>query len=260
MKNYFETKINHNQILFCLTNNPHIDEREMHSYHEILLYLKGDVELFTVNGHRKLKEPSLLIIPAESYHLLKTDNIPDFTRLKISFSVESTPLQEVMSKIRVIENFSESLKFICDKLYSVIMEDEKNSSFHAYATFLMLLSELDNIDESYENTEKNCITNSIAKYISDNLSGSLDIKTLSEVLHVSPSGITHMFKKEFGIPIHKYIMQKRLITAKRLVEKGAQLTEIYAKVGFTDYSSFYRAYTNYFGYAPSKDKARKNNN
>ena len=77
---------------------------------------------------------------------------------------------------------------------------------------------------------------------------------MAEQVHISASGITHRFKKEFGIPIHKYIMQKRLIYAKRLVEEGKQLTKIYSDVGFKDYSSFYKAYMNYFGYAPSRDK------
>lgn len=260
MKNYFENIITNNQISFCLTNKPFIDEREIHSYHEILLYLEGDVELFTVNGHRKLKEPSVLMIPAENFHFLKPDKTPYFTRLKISFPVnilENAPLQEIMSEIKVIDNLSGSLKLICDKLYRILKLNEKNSAFHAYAAFLMLISELDmyNIDEdSYNPVQENGVMNSIAEYISDNLSGNLDIKSLAEIMHISPSGITHMFKKEFGIPIHKYIMQKRLVYAKKLVEKGEQLSKIYTDVGFKDYSSFYKAYLNYFGYPPSKEK------
>lgn len=265
MNNYFENKTINNQISFCLTNKPCIDEREIHSYHEILLYLEGDVELFTVNGHCNLKQPSLLIIPAESYHFLKPGIVPAFTRLKISFPVniaENTPLKEIMGEMKVIDNFSDGLKFICDKLYGVLKENKKNSAFHAYSAFLMLVSELDmyDIDEdSYNNIRKKSVMNSVAEYISDNLSGNLDIKSIAEAMHISSSGITHMFKKEFGIPIHKYVVQKRLVYAKRLVERGEQLSEIYADAGFKDYSSFYKAYTNYFGCAPSKDKVRKDN-
>lgn len=263
MRNYFENKITNNQISFCLTNKPCINEREIHSYHEILLYVEGNVELFTVNGHRKLNEPSLLIIPAENYHFLKSDTPPGFTRLKISFptsSLENTPLQEMMDEIKIIDNFSGGLKLICDKLYHILKLNEKNSAFHAYAAFMMLVSELDMYDmdeDSYNPVQKNNTMNLVAEYIAKHLSGNLDIKTLAEVVHISPSGITHMFKKEFGIPIHKYIMQKRLVYAKRLIEQGEQLSKIYADAGFKDYSSFYKAYTNYFGCAPSKDKGKR---
>lgn len=260
MKTYFENIITKNRISFCLTDKANIDEREIHSYHEILLYLEGDVELFTINEHRTLKKPSLLIIPAETYHFLKSENA--FTRLKISFpaeTLENIPLSETMSKLKVIDTLDEELKLICDKLCNVLKMTGEKVEFYAYAAFLMLVSELD-IHHTYDGKENHIIENNpmnfIEEYISNNLSESLDIKTLAELVHISPSGITHMFKNKFGIPIHKYIMQKRLISAKRLVEKGKPLNMIYSDVGFKDYSSFYKAYINYFGYAPSKDKPK----
>lgn len=262
MKNYFENKLNYNQISFCLTNKTKIDEREIHSYHEILLYLEGDVELFTINGRHALKKPSLLIIPAENFHFLKSKNSLGFTRLKISFpagAFENTPLVEIMSEFKVVDVFSEEQKLIFNKLGEVLRESSKNAGFYAYSFFLTLVSEFDmhHKNNAKENHSiKTGPMNLIAEYISSNLSKSLDIKTLAEQVHISPSGITHRFKKEFGIPIHKYIMQKRLIYAKRLAENGEQLNKIYSDVGFKDYSSFYKAYTRYFGCSPSCDKGK----
>ena len=89
MKNYIENKITKNQISFCLTDKENIEEREIHSYHEILLYLEGDVELLTIEGRRTLKMPSLLIIPADTYHFFKPKNHLNFMRLKISFSANA---------------------------------------------------------------------------------------------------------------------------------------------------------------------------
>lgn len=262
MKNYIENKITKNQITFCLTDKENIEEREIHSYHEILLYLEGDVELFTMEGHRTLKIPSLLIIPAGTYHFFKPKSHPDFMRLKISFSAnvaENEILPEIMSELRIIENFNEEIKYICDKLVDVLKMNGENAEFHAYSAFLMLVSALDLCGisgEKEDKTNKKGPMNLIAEYISENLSESLDIKSLAETAHISPSGITHMFKKEFGIPIHKYIMQKRLVYAKRLINEGKQPTKIYADVGFKDYSTFYKAYINYFGYSPSKENEK----
>lgn len=47
----------------------------------------------------------------------------------------------------------------------------------------------------------------------------------------------HTYVKKFGIPIHKYIIQKKLIYAKRIVENGEQFCKIYPAAGFKDYSS-----------------------
>ena len=226
------------------------------------MYTEGDVELFTANGHRNLKKPSIIIIPAENYHFLKPKNSLSFTRLKISFpsgALKNTPLWEIMNGIKIVDRFNEEIKRICDRLFNVLKTSGKHAGFHAYSTFLMLISEIymhNMYEEKGSHIIENELMNSVSEYISCNLSKNLDIKSLAEIMHISTSGITHRFKKEFGIPIHKYIMQKRLIYAKRLAENGEQLSKIYSDVGFKDYSSFYKAYTRYFGCSPSCDKGK----
>ena len=264
MKSFFENKIAYNQISFCLTNKPTIDEREIHSYHEILLYFDGDAELFTTDGHRLLKKPSILVIPKETYHFLKPGSISCFTRLKISIhghAAADTPLKELLHRLEIFEPNSEEMQTVCDKLYAILKTNPKNAAFYAYATLMMLIAELDRC-ETRANREIPPAQNSpiagITEYISQNLHQNLDIKTLSKMLHISPSGVTHLFKKEYGIPMHRYILQKRLVHAKRLIKEGEPLTKIYADVGFRDYSSFYKAYVNYFGRTPSVDKQKAN--
>ncbi len=264
MKSFFENKIVYNQISFALTNKPTIDEREIHSYHEILLYFDGDVELFTTDGHRTLHKPAILTIPKETYHFLKPESTPCFTRLKISIrdgAATDTPLKDLMHRLRIFEPKSEELQKICDKLYTTVKANQKNAAFYAYATLMMLIAELDRCEDlSTEGEGRPAQSNPMAgitEYISQNLNKSLDINTLAEMLHISPSGVTHLFKKEFGIPMHRYILQKRLVQAQRLIKEGEALTGIYADVGFRDYSSFYKAYIRYFGHTPSQDKVEK---
>ena len=262
MKNYFENKISYNQISFHLTDKPTIDEREIHPYNEILLYIEGDVELLSANGQRNLKNSSIITVPEETYHFFKTKENQGFARLKISFPSEimaNTPLTRIMSEMRIVENLRDDLKLIFDKLCQVMATSDPYTPFYAYSAFLMLVSELDKNcvqEETLFQTEPNQIMTSLTNYISANISAELDINSLANVMHISPSGITHLFKKEFGIPIHKYIIQKRLVYAKRLIGEGNQPTKIYADAGFKDYSSFYKAYLNYFGYSPSKENTK----
>ena len=262
MKNFFENKITFGQISFCLSNKPTIDEREIHSYHEILLYIDGEVELFSANGRRTLKRSSLIIIPEETYHFLNTKNNNGFERLKISIpkrALDSFPLDSIMKELRIIEELEGGIKFIYDKLVGILRANEKNAAAYAYSALLMLISELDMhnaIGYKKLRAPKNELAVALSDYISKNLAEPLDIKTLAEKMHTSPSSITHVFKSEFGIPIHKYVLQKRLVLAKRLVSEGELLSKKYAEVGFRDYSSLYKAYLHYFGYPPSKEKRK----
>ena len=128
--------------------------------------------------------------------------------------------------------------------------------------FLALACELDK--RAYEaaecvRAETDSLMAALSDYIAKNLSQRLDVETLARVMHVSPSGIAHLFKKEFGISIHKYITQQRLVFSKKLLNRGANPTKVFAAVGFGDYSSYYKAYLKYFGYSPSREKAQNDN-
>ena len=52
-------------------------------------------------------------------------------------------------------------------------------------------------------------------------------------------------------------MQKRLIYAQKLIVKGQKPSKTYSDSGFSDYSSFYKAYLKFFGYPPSEEKVNR---
>lgn len=261
--NYYENKLNYNKISFYLSDNPEILEREIHPYNEILFYIEGDGELLFATGRRRLKNNTLIIIPEDTYHFLRLENDSKFVRIKISFPscvMENTPLAGVMSELKIFEDLNERQSYILDRMYHILKENKNNADFYTYAAFLMLVCELDiNINEQKECFfRENTLMTMLEEYISNNLSEDLSINLLAQRFHISPSGITHLFKNEFGISLHKFVIQKRLLYARRLVLEGKQPTKIHTEVGFRDYSSFYKAYVSFFGYPPSKEKEKIN--
>jgi len=260
MKKYYKNKLTYNGISFLLCDNPVPDEREIHSYHEILLYIDGDAKLLSKEGQQSLKKHSIIFIPKETYHYFRLKESDKFIRLKISFSSFDKmliPFDHTMNEIRIFENLNKNISYAFDRLYHILKQKNDKTAFYAYSAFLMLLTEMDivGLDKSVAcHSANNTLMTELMEYISMNLSKDLSIKTLSEIFHISSSSITHLFKKEYGISLHKFIVQKRLIHAKRLVQEGEPLSQIYADIGFMDYSSFYKAYTIFFGHSPSKDK------
>ena len=61
-----------------------------------------------------------------------------------------------------------------------------------------------------------------------------------------------LFKQKMGVSVYRYITQRRLIAAKSLIEQGQPLEDVALKVGFSDYSSFYRAFKQEFGISPRR--------
>lgn len=259
MNNYFDYKLSYNGITFQLTNKSIPDEREIHTYHEILYYIDGVAELLTENSRHVLRNQSLLIIPKQFYHFIRVYK-DDFLRLKISIpenTVEHFPVKDVFSKLNVTENLSTGLKFTLSKLQSILKDnDSGKNSFYAYTAFLMLLAECDALTSEKETVcvEQSGIVSKIIQYISDNLAGDLSIPVIADKVNTSPSGVIHSFKKEMGISLHNYVIQKRLIYARELIAGGHKLSKIYSDCGYVDYSSFYRAYVKFFGHPPSDEK------
>ena len=259
MSNYFENKLTCNGVTFQLTDKSTPDEREIHTYHEILYFIEGEAELLTENSRRVLNNRSLLIIPRETYHFFKLFK-SNFLRLKISIPEHlnsSIPLDSIMNSLSVTDRLSDGVSFVLNRLIRILQdEDSEKKPFYAYAAFLMLIEEIDvRADQSKGAAlEQSGIAPKIIRYISENLSGDLSVETIASAVNISSSGIIHSFKKELGISLHNYITQRRLIYARELIINGHQPSKIYTDCGYSDYSSFYRAYVKFFGRPPSKEK------
>lgn len=98
--------------------------------------------------------------------------------------------------------------------------------------------------------EKPELLDRITDHIERNYASHITIDDLARSFYVSNSTISHLFKQKMGVSIYRYITQRRLIAAKCLIAEKIPMEEIAHKVGFADYSTFYRAFRQEFGISP----------
>ena len=258
MNTYFEYKKTLKNASFCYSRKPVIDEREIHPYHEILYYLDGDATFICDEFSKKLSPHTLLLIPRESYHFFKLDDPKGFERLKISFtSLDGFDelLLHAFSTIRVFEKLDENTEDLLYRLCEELKNNKKSSSREqalAYGSLLILLSSLESSGLEENESERSRMASEAIRHIENNISGNLDTASISATLRVSPSTLSHIFTSEMGISLHKYVIQKRIAFAERLLSEGHNPTKIYEDCGFSNYSSFYKAYFKLTGHAPSQ--------
>lgn len=90
----------------------------------------------------------------------------------------------------------------------------------------------------------------VTEYIDGHLEEELRLDDLADRFFISKFHLAKVFKKHMGTSPHSYITQRRLFHAKQLLYNGMSPTQVYKRCGWSDYSSFYRAFKDKYGYSP----------
>ena len=101
-----------------------------------------------------------------------------------------------------------------------------------------------------QKAEKPELLEQVMAYIEKNLSRKITLEETAKCFYVSVSTITQLFRQKMGTSFYRCVTQRRLIAAKSLIGEGHALEDVSRMVGFTDYSSFYRAFKKEYGITP----------
>ena len=93
----------------------------------------------------------------------------------------------------------------------------------------------------------------LLRFINENLDGDLSNEVLAEKYFTHPNHFIRAFKDKTGVTPAKYIKQKRMENAKRLLESSDLTTaEISVRVGISDIAHFSRAFKEQYNMPPAK--------
>lgn len=101
-----------------------------------------------------------------------------------------------------------------------------------------------------QKAEKPELLEQVMAYVEKNLDQKITLEETAHHFYVSASTITQLFRQKLGISFYRCVTQRRLIAAKALIGEGKTLEDVSRMVGFSDYSSFYRAFKKEYGITP----------
>ena len=232
--------------------------RHTHSTHEILYILDGDATYIIEDRKYKLHKGDLIFTRPMQYHAILLEPLTRYERYGIQFDaeklgIESTALiPEDLDVINlggrdIIEQFFKKCdqyrKRCAPELFEQILTHLLCELFYNIALFPRPLP-------ASEDSVSPLISKAL-KYINENLYTIQHIENIANHLFVSESYLFRLFQKELHQTPKKYILEKRLLTAQKMLQAGEKPTAVCERCGFGDYATFYRNYQAFFGHAPS---------
>lgn len=253
MRELFAHYIRTDDITFKHARGPSVASgKEFHMYHEIILFLDGDAELITESVHTKIPPKTLIVIPKETYHqVVINDDKDNYYRCLFNFG-------DIPSLLPIIESGMSRQAVIptnqhIEYLFSLLMSDRDNKQLLLPSVLSLLLSEIpQNTAHLSSETSQNAVVSAALQYINDHLCDDITIETIARHCNTSPSSLSHTFKNEMNIPLHRFVIKKRLVAAHHKIQSGESAYAAAISSGFNDYSGFYKQYKKMFGCPPSK--------
>ena len=89
-------------------------------------------------------------------------------------------------------------------------------------------------------------------YINQHAMEPLTLDDLAGAFYASKFYILREFKKYTGLSIHQYLIIRRILIAQELIRQGVKPKDACLQCGFSDYSSFYRAFRARTGVSPEQ--------
>lgn len=222
---------------------------EIHPFHEILFFIKGDAEFISEKERMRASENTLFLIPAETFHRFDIRDQGTYERCVFNFSPPeelSPTLSEIMTEIRVVGECNREICGIFSRLKRISEDNlsERESAVMMEALFYQLIMELRLCTESFTTLKMRSAESLVARaiaYIDGHYREKITVDGIARALNVSSSLLSHYFKCELNVSVYRYITEKRLAYAHRLLRDGMPITEVSRLCGYADYSSFYRA-------------------
>lgn len=254
-----------------------------HDYYEFYFFLGGDIKMHIDKNTFVPVPGTMMVIPPGVPHYATLTNgespyrrfvfwvTEDFLGTLGSISEDYRFLADRAKKSGTffMHKFTEiAFNSLQGKVFSLI--DEINSErFGRDAKILISVSDFmlslnravyESENPTQNDSDSESLYHSIILYIETHIDEDLSLDELSEKFHVSKYHISHLFTKTNGLPLHKYIIKKRLGMCLDAILSGQDISAVSSGYGFSDYSVFYRAFVKEYGKSPKqyKDEIMRN--
>ena len=229
-------------------------ENHCHDQFEMIIVLDGYVGV-TVEGRVfDLAQNEMMIVPPLCYHTISTNKSGRYRRITVLFDCTSIP--NSLSKL-----FTENdvcIRELDPRTTAKLQRIFSQSDLCFYAPLaegltLELLYEPPREDSKKEGYASDASLEKMLSYIDEHIGDKITLGDIAAHASLSVSSVCHIFSDRMKISPRKYVLQKKMALATKLIRSGVPATLAAAQVGYEDYSGFYKIYKKQTGKPPSNE-------
>ena len=249
------------------TTEPVIDNSHCHDRYELLYVLSGAGRFVVEGAEYTVKPRTIMLVRPFEYHCMHLDGDTVYARYCVHFpsaflGSEGARILEKITAGESGENYylssvSDSLDSIFERFEIAEMLPAEEQRIYLRSLLFEIIILLSATAGEHLPQDEAELGARVIRYLNNNIDKDLSLDKLARRFFVSKFYLCRAFKKHNGISVHGYINQKRVMFAKQLIEEGETASGAAYKVGFGDYSAFYRAYVKILGTSPTSVQTRK---
>jgi two-component system response regulator YesN len=244
--------------------------RELHSYTEFYSEYASFEELlearFFIGNIHVLSRDSIQDSKPESITEL-INNINYYAAKKDCYSLRQCVLyfckqyryRQGFSRIYMNYIFSEILKAINSNLIGDQGLEFSNQMIKIYSCdnneeiIDIMEQNIDKLEVKDNEQQNNTLINTVLNYIQNNYQKDISLEELASKVYLTPSYLSHIFRKQTGGTIMQFIKQCRMDKAKKLlVTTNMKIVDISESIGYANCSYFCHNFSVNFGMSPEK--------
>lgn len=230
-----------------------------HDMYEIIFLKEGDISYLTGNTAYTVRKNSLIFTRPGHQHRIRIDKDTPYDRYDLLIApdaIGSGLLDTIPADTHVIcfdsnqlmIQLFEKLDYYCGQLSGGQLD--RILRHLAEEILLNLMLHVTQLRED-KRSGTHPLTRQAIVYIEENLPTLAGVDDICQEIGVSKSYLYRLFQADLQTTPKAYLMERRLNLARQEIFLGAKSSAVYTQCGFSDYSTFFRAYKKHFGYPPA---------
>lgn len=248
---------------------PDVFSRHCHAHYEIIYVVRGAGKYVVEGEQYDLMANTLMVFRPGEFHYVNVHRDEPYERYVFHFAEEVLPEAADILKKMGEKPFGEGNFYAIGEiplpvlplferflqLNSLPREIAERMAAPILYELILLLSLAG--PSGHKSKREEPLGARVIRYVNAHIAESLPLDALAAEFYVSKFYLCRAFKRHNGISILGYINGKRVMMARQMIESGEVAAVVAERVGFADYSTFYRAYRKAYGHAPTEAKARE---